>query len=518
MYDTILAGGSLTNEGAYFLNQKQRGLSPHTERQKMQQQQAVIPIHTIFTHTGFHLDEVEAARVLHIRGSECFPGIDKAGVRFTEGMKPRSDLWHDQSQILPIGCVPGTRFNDKDKDGKRIGGECTTTLVHKYLQLCEPELDVLAKVILRCDSEAGVKSTELAELIKMAHARGMSNEQVWKWATEILNAIHTQLSVQFAKVPGEKPLQQIFDDLLKKGAFPDDRARRKLEQLVKESMQRQEEITELSFITRCLYRTGIADVVDHIQFALTSLYADSLKFWELVEECKKATNRVQTLAFAKGRMFRIRILLLNTDNPRAIRASRHEKAGGATVTIIRNSRGGAGFFLDNRLPLDLTELVRMIRWLELPKNKDGKPTVALKWADLGQEGVLEAVPQWYYFRRAGQMMNGSLTHPNVEPTGISSQALIDVALNAFHPKEVATWKRVRNIPADASPAKEHTAKAETVITPTPAPEQTDVVVTEAVEETSSSLDTELEALARGAAGQRAGTTTPKPVELVAEEA
>jgi len=408
-------------------------------------------IQHVVTHTAPHLDEVASLQLFQKGyGERLFPGSTEAASRvlFTEGMQQKDDTFYDSIKMMPIGCVPGTRFNDKDKDGRRIPAVCTTTKVMEYLNLNEDKvLKRIADDVLRCDTEPGVKNTELAELIKMGHRRVKDDTIMLKWATALLDAVHSQLTFGFAPI-GRRTLQTEFDRLLDAGRFPDDRVRGKLANMVKESMERKDEsIMELSFIADCLFRTSNPDAGDLIQFALDHIYEDQLMFWQAVEECRQSNDRHVIRSFDGERPRDLRVLFVKSDNQNIIRASRHREAGGAGVTIIRNSKGNVTVFTDRqRSDVCLDEFVAMVRWLEWPKDSSGGPTTPMPiWKEFQVDGVMEPVSQWYYHKRAGQLLNGSLSFPNKPASQMASQAFIDVARAASNPREVNEWKRVRGV-------------------------------------------------------------------------
>ncbi len=451
-------------------------------------QRIQIPIDTVILHTYFHLDEAEALRRSKGYGEDALPGITGANVRFTQGLKPQTDAVFDANKILPIGCGGG-RFDEHRGEDERLEGECATTLVSKCLGLQEDSvLKQIADEVLRCDTERGVRNTELAEIIKMAHRRLEGNEIVLRWCMKVLHSLHSQLFANYARVTGEKTLEQLFAEMAKQNRFPDERARTHLGKLVAESMERKDKsITELAFLTECLYRTTTdGDAAEFVKFALGHMYNDQVAFWEAVEECKSGNwfhtsalcnhGRTQTVA-------RLPVLSICSDNPLVQRAARRKEAGGAAVVIVRTKNGNTSVFVDDSKGINLTAFTRMVRWLELPKDKYGKLTVEISWDELGKEGKLKKVPQWYFFKKAEQLFNGSLTLPDVPPTQIRIRAIEEIAENAFHPGLFRDWMESRGIPipkkeraspkvksakqAKTSPVKPVSAKAEISATAEP---------------------------------------------------
>ena len=425
-----------------------------------------IPIQHITLHTNPDLDAIAATWSVIKRGEPQFPGVSQSIVRYTAGMEAHDDTWFDRSKMLPLDCIPGTRFCDKDKDGKRIPNVCTTTMVHEYLEVDEPVLEKIAREVLRCDTEGGVRTTELAELIKLGHARVADNETVRKWATTILDALESQLTYNFARLATHKTLADVFQTLCEKDSeteepsFPDERARTRVKQCVEESMARKgESITELSFVTEALYCIGHPDAFDLVTFALRNIYDEAVGFREDIKVCNVSLDQHTVGFFHEGRVSGLRVLLVKSDSQRIVRASRHQKAGAVGITIVRNSKGNVSILADRkRRGLLLDDYTAMVRWLEWPKDKDGKPlprkdeqgnTVPdLTWEELQVAGTLPEVPNWFYARNAGHLLNGGLTHPGVPNTEMSSQMFVDLSYCAFDPRELREWKRRRGISCD----------------------------------------------------------------------
>ncbi len=455
---------------------------------------APIPITTLIVHTKFHLDEAMALFLLTNFGEKFFPGVSKARVRFTQGLqKQADDTPFDQRKMLPLGCGGG-RFDEHRGESERLPNECATTLVAKYLGVHEdPCLKRIIAEVLRCDTKAGVKSTELAEIIKMATRRLTENEPVLTWGMKVLHALHSHLFLNSDRVTGEKTLEVLFKDLVGKNRFPNEKARLYMEKLVRESMERKDDsIMELSFLTECLYRTDKdGDAVDFVRFALDHMYNDQLEFQKAVAECMKGEwFSFSALCNRKGRRERtmqLKGLIIKTDSPLVQRAARTQEAGGASVVIIQKTSGNnVSVFVDASKGINLTAFTRMVRWTELPK--DEKESVS--WENLGNAGVLPQVPNWYFFKKGQMLLNGSLSHTTVQPTSIHQDLLKETAKCAFHPDSIGRWMRSLNIPilrkgestgknvpaSQPTPATTAHAKVKEVVTQaTPTPPQTPTV-------------------------------------------
>ncbi len=425
-------------------------------------QRAPIPATESIQHVGAHKDEHVARYLFESYGEFAFPGARKSTGRFTLGLPTRLDAEFDAEGKVPFGCGGG-RYDEHRAEG-RLPDTCSALLVAEDLGLMGDK--IIARMVneaLRCDTTRGVKTTELAELIKMFHRRlKNADEFIWKWSKKAIQCVHHQLSYQYTAGAGEKTLAEIFETLLKAGRYEStsedgQKAVAKLREYVEKSMARRKKleqnpnpregdyIFELAFIVEALHRcTKVItpeDVVDWVRFALDHLYADQLEFLKCEEFCRKLLEEKKgwydVHAFVKGRRRTLKLFVCKSDSSIMPRAARYV---GADIITIRNSQNHVGVFINSTIRgLHMVDFTRMIRWLEL----EDKRTAS--WYELGKDGEHPLVDNWYFFRQAQMLMNGSPTHPNKRPTQISLDTLIDIARHAFDRKLTDKWREAHGL-------------------------------------------------------------------------
>ena len=93
------------------------------------------------------------------------------------------------------------------------------------------------------------------------------------------------------------------------------------------------------------------------------------------------------------------------------------KEGGRADVIIQKSptKGQVQIFTNNQMKIDTQSIAKLFRLLE---HKAQKRTGEIAKAELIREGTIEIVPEWYYFEKAGSLLNGSQTAPNTPATKI----------------------------------------------------------------------------------------------------
>lgn len=427
-------------------------------------QRAPIPVTESIQHVGAHQDEHMARYLWESYGEFAFPGARTSTGRFTLGLPTRKDADLDAEGKVAFGCGGG-RYDEHRAEG-RLPGKCSTLLVAEDLGLMGDKIvSRMVSEALRCDTTRGVKTTELAELIKMYHRRlKNADEFVWRWSKKAIKAVHHQLAYQYTASAGEKTLAEIFEALLKAGRYECEsdfgkKAVAKLREYVEKSVARRERlerspnpeegdyIFELAFIVEAMHRcTKVItpeDVVEWVRFALDHLYADQLEFLKCEEFCRKLLDEKKgwydVHAFVKGGRRTLKLFVCKSDSTIMPRAARYV---GADIIILRNSQNQVGVFIKHETPnrnsnvrgLHLVDFARMVRWLELQDKR------AASWYELGQDGEHTLVDNWYFFRQGQMLMNGSPTHPNKRPTQISFDALIDVARHAFDRRLTDKWR------------------------------------------------------------------------------
>lgn len=127
----------------------------------------------------------------------------------------------------------------------------------------------------------------------------------------------------------------------------------------------------------------------------------------------------------------IKLAIARSDNPEASKFARSADGGGADIVIQRQSSGNTQIFINRKSGkgvVSLRDLARMVRIEE--QNLKGKFLIR-DWNLLAIEGKVEGAEEWYYHPGGEILLNGSLTAPNVPPTRISLEQLVEFTKIAF---------------------------------------------------------------------------------------
>ncbi len=394
-----------------------------------------IPIKHIIVHVQWHADELVAVWLLKKFGQQHFPGIEISKVVFARDIQCRGDDYYDQKQQLPVGSGGG-RFDEHRENG-RLDNMSACRLVARHLDLeHDQDFKPLISRINHCDNNTGCHAFELSELVKVMGRRMSGGEHLLLTCFEsVFDALIDTAIVRAAK-PGEKSLV----DLLRVWMERSDRhekVRARMFQLAHESV-RSDTITSLSNMVIQLQRHGMSvpDVQEWVMTPFEQVYADQLEFWSVLDEVEKSV-KTHTL---HGE---VPISIVTHDNPLALKAMRYRKERTDGIIVIRQKKGNTQIFVGDQ---DISSLVAMLRWMELPLEiKNDVP-----WRELQKAGEFSIIgntrmPIWYHDAKAGALYNGSITHPDVSPTKMLDRAIIEAIQHAFDYNLILRWKNVRGI-------------------------------------------------------------------------
>lgn len=106
----------------------------------------------------------------------------------------------------------------------------------------------------------------------------------------------------------------------------------------------------------------------------------------------------------------------------------------AAICIQFKNNGQVQIYKDNSVSLDLSDVVRSLRLRE-QFHSVSRILWESNFKKLEAPGLVEAVPEWYYFRRhKGQgIFNGSLTHPDTQTTKIPHKEIIWLVVRSLDP-------------------------------------------------------------------------------------
>lgn len=407
-------------------------------------------VRLLLLHMLPHLDELVALWIIRKFGLTHFPGVDKAPVKFVERVPQMASDRIEKSGFLCLGLGLGAdrwsidehRPNLKGRD--RLPGQCTATLAAKRVgEDTNPALKRILDEVLWCDTESGVRYSQLAELVKLLHRfyKGNSAEVV-VWLFPALEAIYSQQVLAVSAQGDETTVSEFFSEYVSKNGNSsesiDKRVVGEIKKRIADSVSNMDRsVTELAHVVRSMQRQGVdQQIVRNFCFKVFEAWQyDQVEFDEAVAIVDKAVVK-HILVKSGSNEFTLKAIVVRGDSHHLLRAANWL---GARFVVIQNGRGQVQVFVNTKAPdsITLDTFVGMIRVLET------SPGIrkSLVWQKLKTTGAEYVANNWYYFRDARQLLNGSLTHPAVTPTTLHLDAIVGALEHAFHPRLIVKWMR-----------------------------------------------------------------------------
>lgn len=148
---------------------------------------------------------------------------------------------------------------------------------------------------------------------------------------------------------------------------------------------------------------GLQKVFDWAMDAIEAFVAGQRRFFGCKEEFVK-----------KGKIIKgpIRIAVVESDNPQMNRWIRW-RFESPEIIVQRRTSGQIVIFSSSHLEsVNMIDVARLVRMMELR----GRKIITPSWQALEVSGASSDCPWWYFHKEGGQLLNGSLTASEAEPT------------------------------------------------------------------------------------------------------
>ena len=380
-----------------------------------------VKIQNVVIHWRPHQDECLALWQARMFGEKVFPAIRAAKVVFLD-----KELKRTYPDDIYIG-VGGGEFDEHRPDG-RLQGTCAALLMAQRLRICEkPGLKELLGEALWCDTESRVFNTQLASLVKAMHRTKGGKDQfgTYVWTAKAFDAI------VFGEIDPRCDIRVLWQEYCQaEGVSPQgETAARNVTQFIGASFGRRKSfVTELQHIASCMNHD---ERYDWLGQAFSMMLQDARMYLEALAEVKERVS-----SFDIETQFDIEpAYFLESDNEHAGSAMRSALAGKAVVTVVRNSSGLTQISANpNREGVDLVGCCQLIRMAEY-KVRTGQKLSRAKSEGLG---TTVECPVWH-MPHSHSLLNGSLSHPYVEPSKLTMDELSDIILHSFTAKLREEW-------------------------------------------------------------------------------
>jgi len=151
---------------------------------------------------------------------------------------------------------------------------------------------------------------------------------------------------------------------------------------------------------------GMQTVLNWAMRAIESHVGGQRQFHACAEEFKRAGGKIINGGPVK-------IALVQSDNPKMHKWIRHTYS--ADVIVKMRSSGNMIILTSAQKVkkiIDMRDLARIVRMMELQKRRKILPD----WETLEATGTPIECPWWYYYANGEQLLNGTSTSPDIQPT------------------------------------------------------------------------------------------------------
>ncbi|MEA2715307.1 MAG: hypothetical protein QOG91_335, partial [Candidatus Parcubacteria bacterium] len=423
-------------------------------------------------HMHPHVDDILTRLIILIYGADVFIGAGKVKPvfkwNFTKEDIREIDQENDKAGILPCACGKNTRFIEYQStlfNKIRLRGQCSATRAALFLGAThEPAVKGLLREINYYDAHKGQERLQLGAIAKLGHNNfPEDNIRVLNRIGEGLNAIMADQEFHLSKrVPGEKTLQQFFDQ--RKNKYADDpRIEAFMAKEVAVSMQTgkvdglgRESLTRAGYVLSRIYRAldredpkrrkqNLEVARDWAVFVLDSMFGDQARFWLMADHIRDTKPKPLIIKIVpmlrrekrkKGEKQKwrqvnsLKCFTFETDSHHAHSAGFHDNGD---IVWARRSTGHCQVFTSDRVQgLHLRRVAEMVRWSEMTEAQ----RATIIWKRLCTEGNYPGEEKWYYIFET--LLNASDTH-RPDPTRISDDDFFDILEHGFHPEAVRLW-------------------------------------------------------------------------------
>ncbi len=359
----------------------------------------------------FHLDEAFAIWMLIEYGSRIFQGIKNARIRFVADEPNQPD-----PQALYIGIGDGRlgEFDEHRPDG-RLQNCCASLLVAQRLGLVNRDNFIsFLDEVLWCDTHQKVNPSHLASLIKTMHSVKDGTDQfgVYLWTKTAIEAAlfgtydqayDIRVAWKNYREDHDIPLVKELEDFINQAHGRRNMSVGELAGVCARmrSDKRQKWLPKI-FKTLCYN-------YDMFQAALDEII-DSGRFIEVETDNGRSE----------------RMLFITSDNKLVAKAATSTNAGKMSIVAVRSLSGRTAIMCNVARKIDLFGLAAMIRMAEYEASTGNK----LPYESASGLGTVDAVQNWH-LANENLLLNGSFTHPEVMPSALSLDKIVEIANQAF---------------------------------------------------------------------------------------
>jgi|GEM_PF-1987659 len=334
---------------------------------------------TVLTHDMVDIDEIASSWLAELYGDMSFI----------------SEYCSDGKLVLGIDGGPFDEHAVNGNGSKK--GDCCTTLVAKALKVeNDPKLIKIIKYIYNVDTNAD-GPYGLANTIKKLHYAHPNNPDF------VVTLAKQGLS---AKLIEFEPNANFTIGHLKQLMWHEDK-----EKNVPDYKLRGNEWSDICdqawFDAQLAFQTTVMTEYQKV--------AKVEKINGIQDECNELT-----------------LVSMKTENNQMNQFARTSRGGKADIIIQQNNAGNVQIFTSKSSwpQIRLADVLRMLNYVE---QELAKKILVTDWQELAAEGFINNEGRWYFFKNGNCIFNGSKTNPDVPPTRIPFNLIIEIIKIALDP-------------------------------------------------------------------------------------
>jgi hypothetical protein len=347
----------------------------------------------------FHIDDMEAIRLLRKFGEKKLPGISKAPLIFwkSDVETPDGQSWKEywNKGIIPVG-IGGSPLDEHwtlEEDSK--DGESATSLTVKELEITDEAILRIAKAITDEDNR-GSKGLlpEYFRAVQRKYSESKDDLKVIAWATEALEAL--EMYVQMNDVDEKVNLLDMRTILV--------------------AMQFR-------------YPGNPEMVADWMMTATEAKAEEQFHFWTKTRAAFEKYGKVEEITIQGD--LKVRLAIIDGCDDEMVVSYASSKYGGNAAVIINRAPSGHYFIRGSKKPwTNLADAIAMIR-VEEQMARDVRETT--DFTALRSPGKVEGAEMWAYNDKGNWIFNGR--KGSGEASKLPMELIVRIIKAGLNPKQ-----------------------------------------------------------------------------------
>ncbi len=210
-----------------------------------------------------------------------------------------------------------------------------------------------------------------------------------------------------------------------------------MQYVVKNDLQGSKNAFELGRMVTMLHNEHPDDPQRVIDWTTTVIDGHLKSRLRLFSETIEEYAKVEFIQL-RNRGRRCKLAVITSDNDQIPSFALSKRGGLAEVVIVAKSSGNVVIMSRPDSKVILKDVAKVLRIEEHLASGSSEPLP--RWDVLAEEGTLPLVPEWHYFKAGESLFNGSKTHPDVPPTRLGLDRIVELVKLALNTSTFETLR------------------------------------------------------------------------------